>query len=228
MNVLAIAAHPDDVDISCSGTLVKYRKQGHSIFIIVTTSGNMGHNGFNRDELSKIRKKEQSNSAEIIGAKIRFLGFDDQELIDTPEVRRSFINSIRWANPDVILTHYPDDNSADHAMTGKIVGNILLSLPWKNALVDEVPMKKAPSVFYWDTNGGIGFNPEAYVDISEDMETKRNALAQHKSQIELAVDYMNVIEIVSAFRGLQAGYKYAEAFIGHKVFEYMPDYKLLP
>lgn len=227
MNIAAVAAHPDDVEISCGGTLAKYRRLGHETFIILMTSGNMGSNKYTREELGKIRQYEGTEAARVLGAKIMLLGFDDSELVDSPQVRRKVVDALRWANPDVILTHYPFDNSADHACTSRIVGASLLSLRWKN-VPDTVYQytTKNPSVFYWDTNGGVSFNPEAYVDITDDMEIKAEAFKQHKSQIEF--EWLRTLEIVSAYRGLQSGCKYAEGFIGHKILEYMPDYKLLP
>lgn len=233
MNILAVGAHPDDVEIFCGGTLAKYRKQGHNIFIAMTTSGNQGSSKYNRDEIAAIRENEQLEAAKVIGAEVRFMRYDDQGLIDTPEIRRSIINSIRWANPDVIFTHYPHDGSTDHAITGKIVSEVLLSLPGKNIKADEPPITKAPSLFFWDTSAGVGFLPEAYVDITDVVEIKREAFSKHESQREWMKQYMNeelysFMEILSGFRGLQAGFKHAEGFIGHRVHGYMPEYKLLP
>lgn len=227
MNILAIAAHPDDIEIYCGGTLAKYKRLGHNTYIILMTNGNMGSNKYPREELGKLRQDEQIEAAKVLGAGIKLLGFDDSELIDTPKARRMVIDAIRWANPDVILTHYPFDNSADHVMTSRIVMAALLSLRWNNVLdSSNAAMTKNPSVFYWDTNGGIGFNPEVYVNITQDMETKREAFKQHKSQIEFG--WLRALEVLSGFRGLQAGCEYAEGFMGHKIMEFMPDYKLLP
>lgn len=68
-----------------------------------------------------MREQEQIDAAEILGAEVRFLRFDDQGLQDTPETRRAVINTIRWANPEVIFTNPYWDASTDHAVTGKNV-----------------------------------------------------------------------------------------------------------
>ncbi len=227
MIVLAIGAHPDDIDIYAAGTLLKYAQRGDTVKLCVVTSGNIGHYDYNRAELASIRKKEQENSASILGAEVMFLGLDER-IEDTTAVRNSIINAIRWANPDVILTHYPDDASIDHHITGKIVKEALLCLKWKNQETEYPPITKLPKVFFWEPNGGFHFQPEQYIDISSQMEKKRQMLSCHKSQVELEQDYMRVIEIMGAYRGLQSGYEYAESFKAHMSFENPPDYKMLP
>jgi LmbE family N-acetylglucosaminyl deacetylase len=234
MNVLAFGAHPDDVDICCGGTLLKYKAQGDKVFIALTTSGNIGSNLHeSREEIAAIREQEQLEAAKRYNAQVRFLRHDDEGLQDTPETRRAVLNAMRWADPEVILTHFPGDPSTDHAMTGKLVSEVLLSLPGKLVPADEPPIDKKPSVFYWDTGAGINFLPEVYVDISGVMELKVEALAQHKSQYA----WMGVFEpdslsefcrTISRFRGAQAGYKYAEGFRAFRIHAYMPNFKLLP
>ncbi len=168
MNVLALGAHPDDVEVFCAGTLLKYAKAGRRVFVALTTSGNIGSNVIvGREEIARTREAEQLEAARAYGAQVRFLRFDDEGLQDTPEVRRAVIDAIRWAAPDVIFTNFPGDMSTDHNMTGTIVGRIMLSLPGKNIPSGEPPLAKAPSLFFWDTAAGLHFEPEVYVDVSE-------------------------------------------------------------
>jgi LmbE family N-acetylglucosaminyl deacetylase len=169
----------------------------------------------------------------VLGAEIRILDYDDEGLIDSFETRRSFINMIRWANPDIILTHYPEDKSTDHGMTGKLTTQVLLSLQGKNILADELPIQKLPSVFYFDTGGGVGFIPEVYVDITDEIDIKKEAFSKHVSQLEWmktfgVTDFKEYIDIYSGYRGLQAGVRYAEGFKGCIFWNFIPDYKLLP
>jgi N-acetylglucosamine malate deacetylase 1 len=233
MNILAIGAHPDDVELNCGGTLAKYKKQGHEIFIALTTSGNIGSNSRTREEIAAIRENEQLEAAKVTGAKVRFMRYDDEGLQDTPESRRSVLNAIRWANPDVIFTHYTTDKSTDHAMTSKIVSEVMLSIGAKNVPSDEKPIDKVPSLFYWDTSAGIGFLPEVYVDISDFADIKKEALRKHVSQFEWMSRFMDdeldsFMDILGKFRGMQAGFSYGEAFIGHRIHGFMPNFKLLP
>jgi LmbE family N-acetylglucosaminyl deacetylase len=234
MNILAIGSHPDDIEYMCAGTLLKYKKAGHLIFIALTTSGNIGSNQHSsREEIAAIREKEQLEAAKYYAAEVRFLRFDDEGLQDTPQTRKAVIEAVRWANPEVILTNPPWDGSTDHAMTGRIVSQVLLSLPGKLIPADVPPIQKAPSLFFWDTGGGIDFNPEILVDISEFMETKLEALHKHESQYAWMKTFMEddlyeACRVLARFRGVQRGCKYAEGFVGHKVLGYFADYRLLP
>ncbi|QGQ99703.1 hypothetical protein EHS13_35000 [Paenibacillus psychroresistens] len=234
MNILAIGAHPDDIEVFCGGTLLQYKQQGHNIFIALTTSGNIGSNEYNsREEIGAARELEQLEAAKIFGAEVRFMRFDDQGLQDTPETRRAVINAIRWANPDVILANYPEDASTDHAVTGKIVSEVMLSIPGKLIPADEPPIAKNPSLFYYGTAVGIGFTPEVYVDITDVFDQKLEALKLHKSQFAWMDVYqthglLSIVEITDKFRGLQAGFVYAEGFRAFRIHGYMPNFKLLP
>ena len=237
MNILALAAHPDDVEICVGGTLKKYRDSGHDIYIALTTSGNQGSNTHaTREEIATIREKEQLEAAAMLNAKVRFMRFNDQGLFDTPETRKAVIEAIRWARPSVIFTHWPDDPSTDHGVTGKVVSEVMLSLPGKLILADVPPLLDIkPSTFYFEPAAGIGFLPEAYVDISKEWDFKFEMLKKHRSQVawmttNVLVD--NVLDDLCStkdkFRGLQVGCRYAEAFRAYRLHGYMPNFKLLP
>jgi len=234
MNILAFGAHPDDVEFLCAGTLFKYKQQGHKIYIALTTSGNQGSNAYDsREQIAAIREAEQLEAAKLWDARVRFLRYDDELLMDTPETRRSVINAMRWANPDVIFTNYPQDPSPDHGATGSIVSKLMLSLPGKNIPADEPPVSKKVSLFYWDVPGGIDFCPEVYVDISEVLDLKLEALSKHKSQVDWMAnftddDFLEYCSTLARFRGIQAGCKYAEGFRAFRIHGYMPNFKLLP
>ena len=183
MNILALGAHPDDVEFLCAGTLFKYRSQGHKIFIVLTTSGNQGSNEYDsREQIAAIREAEQLEAAKLLEAEVRFLRYDDELLLDSLEARRTVINAMRWAKPDVIFTNPPWDPSPDHAETGKIVSKLMLSLPGRNIPADESPVAKKVSLFYWDIPGGIDFLPEVYVDISDVLDRKIEALGAYGTE----------------------------------------------
>ena len=234
MNILAFGAHPDDVEFLCAGTLLKYHKQGHKIFIALTTSGNTGSNEIgSRDETARVREAEQLAAAKLYDAEVRFLRFDDEGLQDTPETRRAVLTAIRWANPDVILTNPPWDPSTDHGMTGKLVTEVLLSVGGKQHPADLPPIEKAPSVFFWDIPAGMGFQPEVYVDISDEIEQKVEAIRCHASQNAwmntfMEDDFSDYCRSLSRYRGFQAQCNYAEGFVGHRVYAFPADPRLLP
>lgn len=234
MNILAIGAHPDDIEIFCGGTLLKYRRQGHRIFLGLTTSGNIGSNLIEgRERIAAEREAEQMEAARFYEAPVRFLRYDDEGLVDGPEVRRRVLELIRWADPSVLFTHYPGDPSTDHNMTGTIVSRVILSLPSKNIAAEQPPIETKPSLFYWDTAAGLHFEPEAYVDISGQIEDKIKALECHKSQEAWMGNFQihslsEHLRLLAQFRGLQAGCRFAEGFRAFRIHGFMPDFKLLP
>ena len=234
MNILAIGAHPDDIELSVGGTLLRYKKDGHKIYIALTTSGNIGSTTHSsREEIAAVREAEMIEAAKFYDAEVRFLRNDDELLHNTPETRMQVLDAIRWANPDVIFTHHPVDHSPDHHTTAEIVSDMLLSMPASLLPAQGVPCTKKPSVFFWEPSAGIGFQPEVYVDISDVIEEKKAALRCHVSQnawIERFMDrsLIDMLEIVGAFRGVQCDLMYAEAFSAHRIHGYMPDFKILP
>ena len=234
MNILAIGAHPDDIEFSVGGTLLRYKKDGHKIFIALTTSGNIGSSIHStREEIAKIREAEMLEAAKFYDADVTFLRNDDELLHNDPQTRLSTLDAMRRADPDVIFTHSPVDNSPDHHTTSEIVSDIILSLQAKLLPVNNKICNKKISLFFWEPAAGVGFLPEVYVDIGGEIETKKAALRCHVSQNEWMGKFMersltDAVEIVGAFRGYQCDRMYAEAFTAFRIHGYMPDFKLLP
>ncbi len=236
MNILALFSHPDDVEVMCGGTLLKYKKQGHKIFIGLTTSGDQGSNEYDtREEIGAIRENEQLEAAKFYNAEVRFLRFHDQRWFDTEEGRIAVLDTMRWADPDVIFTNWPGDPSVDHRITGQMVSDLMLSLPGKLLPANERPISKAPSLFYADSYEPT-YIPEVYVDITEEIDKKIEALKCHVSQINWMrrteslkdFDIGKMPRTVNAFRGLQVSCDYAEGFRGFRIHGYMPNFRLLP
>lgn len=234
MNVLFIGAHADDIEMSAGGTMLKYRERGDKIFMIVTTTGNIGSGVItSMEEIAEIRASESRNSAEMAGAQIYQLPFDDERLINNVQTRDAMLNAIRWANPDVIYTHAPEDNSPDHHVVSELVCNVVLSLPVKLLKTEYPPCTKNISLYFWEPTAGIGFLPEVYVDITNQYEKKQQLIECHVSQYEWMGNYMNqslteISRVMALFRGMQINVHYAEAFRPFRLHSVMPDFKLLP
>ena len=234
MNILAFCAHPDDIELNVGGTLLKYKKQGHKIFIALTTSGNTGSNIMtDTEEIGRVREAEMMKSAALFGAEVRFLRNDDERLLDTNETRTQVLDAMRWADPDVIFTHNPKDESPDHYMTSHLVRAMVLSLPGKNQQASEKPCTKKVSVFTWENDACVGsVQPEVYVDISDVMDRKLQSFRAHVSQVgymgSFDIEIENDVKIPDRFRGLQYGCAYAECFNGFRIHGYMPDFTILP
>lgn len=229
MNVLAIVAHMDDAEIYCGGTMRKYIERGDRVTVLVVTNGNKGSFHYEPEELTRIPRREQQEACRRIGVQEPlFLNYEDNMMVDSAELRLDLIQMIRKVSPEIIITHTPEDGSNDHAAVGTGVIKALIALPFKNMPVDELPMEQMPQVFFMEPAGGIGFEPEQYVDISDVQEIKVSAFHAYKSQIAYDPRYLENIEVVGRFRGYQAGCQYAEAFRAYRFFGFMPDYKLLP
>ncbi len=238
MNILAIGAHPDDVEEGCSGTLAKFASQGHKIFIATATNGNVGSATLPMDEIAKIRKEEARQSAAVIGAEYICLDYDDEMFFESKEARLKFIDLVRYCKADLILTHYPEDYNPDHELTSKIINDIAVMIPVAKIKTPNEPYDKIPIIAYFEPVNGMGFIPTEYVDITDFMDKKIEMLNCHKSQIEWMSDnykdtmsdqnYFEQCEIISRYRGIQCGVKYAEGFrMSNDAFRVVP-YRVLP
>lgn len=218
MRVLAVGAHPDDLEQLCGGTLARYVAEGHHVVMCHTSLGDCGSFVHTRAQITEIRLAEARAAAAVIGAEHRTLGLSDGEVnAADPRQRRLAIELIRDTRPDVILTHAPNDYMADHNETSRLLLDCshLATLP---LLTTEQPAHTAvPAVFYIDTLAGVGFEPTEYVDISGYLGAKLDALRCHRSQLEWlrdhdGVDIVEQTRVMSAFRGVQSGVAHAEGF----------------
>lgn len=220
MNVLAICAHPDDAEIFCGGTLAKYAQRGDQVVIAIATNGEVGSTLHSKEEIAKIRHAEAQEAAAVIGAKLIWMGYPDEFLFDTEETRLAFIDTMRQAKADVVLTHYPPDlYNPDHRITGQIANDVAIMTTVPNIKTHHPPLNQIPIVYFMDSVAGIGFQPDEYVDITDTFATKQNMLSKHQSQLgdwlseQYGPNSLDMIEVMSRFRGIQSGVKYAEGFI---------------
>jgi LmbE family N-acetylglucosaminyl deacetylase len=235
MNILAVAAHPDDLEINCAGTLARYAEQGHPVTLAVFTNGNMGDMKIPPEELAATRYAEAKASAEVIGARLLWPAITD-ELVFPNETQRSImIDVLREADPDVIITHSPNDYHPDHCYVSQLVFDSYFQkgLP-------HIPNQSQPAcrfgqaqIYHMDNLGGIGFLPTEYVDITDVFEKKKKMLACHVSQVkpmkELAkTDMLQMIEVQARFRGFAAGCDLAEGFRRVEAFQRGLSQRILP
>lgn len=231
--ILAVGAHPDDVEILCAGTLAKYANAGHYVAIACVANGNVGHKYILPPELAKIRDKEAREGADVIGAEFFALDIPDLMVGHTLELHLKMVDVLRTAKPDIIITHSPDDYMLDHVAVSKLIFDCSFSASvpnWKTN-VEYYPI--VPAVFYMDTLAGVNFLPTDYVDITDTFEIKKKMLACHESQVSWLrdhdhIDIMEFVETVAKFRGLQCGVKYAEGFRRLEVWPRLTTKRLLP
>lgn len=184
MRVLFIGAHPDDFEYYCAGTFARYAKQGHELFVAIATNGNIGsHVHETKEEIAAIRYEESKKALGMIGAKLIWMGFDDEYLLDSRETRDAFIDVVRQARPDVMFTTRKlQDYNPDHDITGYLafIARINATIPLIKT--DHPPTQKIPPMFYCPPSGHMDFQPEYYVDITDTFETKLAMWKCHASQ----------------------------------------------
>jgi LmbE family N-acetylglucosaminyl deacetylase len=218
MRILAVGAHPDDLEILCAGTLAKYSARGDQVFMAISTNGDVGSPRLPKEEIARIREQEARASAAVIGAELHWLGYPDEFLSDDEPTRLRYIDLVRQIRPDVVITHDPVcDYHPDHLTTGRLLWNIRVMTTVPNIRTQHPPCEKIPALYFMDTIAGINFVPEEYVDITPAIEKKSKMLAAHASQADWLKDqynmsYIEFMEICSRFRGLQAGVRFAECF----------------
>ena len=161
MNILAIGAHPDDVETMCAGTLAKYASQGHKVFIATATSGNIGSARIpTMEEIARVRKEEAKKSAAIIGAEYLCLDYDDEMFFeDSRKTRLEFINLVRYCKADVIFANSTEDYNPDHELTGQIIDDIAVMIPIAKLETEYPPYDVIPSIWHYEPACGMRFIP---------------------------------------------------------------------
>ncbi|MBR3576085.1 MAG: PIG-L family deacetylase [Clostridia bacterium] len=216
MNVLAIGCHPDDIEVACAGTMAKYAKRGDKVIVCHAANGNLGHAIIQPDELRAMRREEAKNAGALAGIEVITADIDDltPEAAD-PKQREKIVDVIRYAKPDVIITHSPNDYMPDHTAVSKLVfdASFCASVPHYGKGAET----KLTPIYYMDTLAGVNFQPTEYVDISDTIDLKLEMLECHVSQMKWMrdhdhIDFADFVKTCAKFRGLQCGVPFAEAF----------------
>ena len=234
MNILAVGCHPDDLEIGCGGTLIRYVREGHKVSMCTIANGNMGHVVIMPDELREIRRKECEAAAGVIGADYYRVDVGDG-LVEAgnKEARLRLIEIIRKTKPDVIIAHNPDDYMRDHIQASLFAYDATFIATLPHLFTESRYTTDIPPIFYMDTLAGIGFIPTEYVDISDTVEQKLKALACHESQIKWMldhdhIDFIDFIRTCNKYRGLQSNCLYAEGFRQYAAWPRFVTRRLLP
>ena len=235
MKILAVGCHPDDLEIGCYGTLAKYVKQGHDVAVCHVANGNLGHAIIMPDELREMRFKEAEEASKIIGA--THYSIDIGDLYVTPEnddLIFKLAKVVRDVQPDVIITHNEKDYMNDHMNTCQAVFRASFAASCAHFdLSDPTPAAGVCPIFHMDTLTGAGFLPTEYVDITDTIDLKLEALSCHKSQIVWMlehddIDFVDMVRTCSRVRGYQCGADYAEGFRLDRNYLRMTTKRLLP
>ena len=201
INILAIGAHPDDIEFGCGGTLIKYRDKGHRIYLLVMTEGGMGAQ-------TSVRAGEQLSSQAIMGAEEVFWGgYEDTHLMADKEMINKIEKVISTVRPAFIFCNFIDDTHQDHRHLAQ--ATISATRYIRNVLFYEGPTTQ-------------NFSPHVFVDIFDTFDRKIKALEAHRSQFtKTNIEDMTIAELARSsanFRGIQSRVKYAEAFHSLRLF----------
>lgn len=194
MNILAIGAHPDDIEYGCGGLLLMAAAKSHEVYLLVMTEGEI--------HSSTSRRAEQEQAAAYLGAsKLFWGGFQDTQLRPCRELIVAIENVLRQVKPDLVLVNHPNDAHQDHQALA-------------NCTVTACRYIKR--VLFYNDYTTLDFMPDTFVDITGFLKKKRQFLALHKSQVEkeypTGLDMLENVDARAAYFGFLAKVKYAEGF----------------
>jgi N-acetylglucosamine malate deacetylase 1 len=219
VRVLAVGAHPDDLEILCGGTLARYVREGHSVVMCHATTGNRGSFVHTAEEIAEIRLGEARRAAEVIGGEHTTLGLSDTEVnAADPAQQRLVVDLVRDARPDLIITHDPHDYMSDHNEISKLVFECSFHATLPLVETGKPHHGAVTPIYYMDTVFGLGFVPTEYVDVSGVIDVKAAALEAHESQLAWlrdhdGIDVVEQMKTATRYRGQQCGVAYAEGFV---------------
>lgn len=229
VDILAIGAHPDDVELSCSGTLLRHISQGKTVGLLDMTRGELGSRGS-----ADLRDVEAANSAAKMGAAFRQnLQMADGFFQYNPENILRLIEIIRWCQPDIVLVNAPNDRHPDHGRAAKLQTDACF---YSGLLKIETNFQGKPqqhwrpkAVYHYIQD--IDLKPDFVVDISEFIDQKNELILTFRSQFYLpdasefetepktpisGKDFIEFLKSKNRALGRPAGFEFAEGFIAHR------------
>jgi LmbE family N-acetylglucosaminyl deacetylase len=231
--VLAIHAHPDDVEFQCAGTLALLKRAGCDVTIATMTPGDCGSAELDCEAIAKVRRAEAKAAADRLGADYLCLEFRDLVIFNDDDSRRKVTEALRRVRPKIILTAPPVDYHCDHEATSVLVRDACFSASCPNYASrqwDPAPaIDWIPHLYFVDSLEGIDRDgrpapADFHVDVSDVFSIKKEMLACHASQRDWLLrqhgmdEYLESQEHWGAKRGSEIGVAKAEGFrqyLGH-------------
>lgn len=237
--ILAIHAHPDDIEILAAGTLAHLAAGAHRVVMVSMTPGDCGSREQPPEEIAARRRTEAAAAARHIGAQYQCAEFRDLAIFNDDDSRRRVTSLLRRVGPDLVVTASPVDYMCDHEATSLLVRDACFaaSAPNYAASSPAAALPAIPHLYFMDPIGGVDREnrpvaPDFYVDIEPCFEVKRAMLAEHSSQREWLRqqhgidDYLLTMEHWTREQGRRAGTVFAEGFRQYKGHPY-PETPLL-
>lgn len=238
MKILALAAHPDDIEFMCAGTLVLLKERGHEVAMATVNNGSCGSATLPPDEIVRVRAIEARRAAELIGATFDCAGIRDLESVFDNAARRKVSELMRRAQPDIVFTHFPGDYMSDHEIASRLARDATFTATLGNystGAAHPAPIvKRLPYLYYFSPMEGLDhFGQDVLldmiVDVSPTMDKKAAMLCCHVSQREWLRhehgmdEYVEFMKRQSAGLGARSGYAFGEGFRQHRGHAYPRD-----
>jgi bacillithiol biosynthesis deacetylase BshB1 len=179
VDLLAVAAHPDDVELTCGGTLIKAAAQGYRTGVVDLTGGETGTHGSR-----SLRSQEAARAAEVMGvAARRNAGLPDAGLFNTADTRRVVVELLRHFRPRVVILPYPIGRHPDHRIASELCRDASYLAGLRNYAADGEP-HRPEKILYTLAYREDPVKPSFVVDISAEFETKLAAIRCYASQFD--------------------------------------------
>jgi LmbE family N-acetylglucosaminyl deacetylase len=202
LKVVVTGGHPGDPEYGCGGTIARYTELGHDVVLLYLNKGEWTDKA--SYDPGPVRVAEAMKACEILKARPAFAGQIDGKAIVDQVHYEQFRGLLETERPDVVFTHWPIDNHADHRAMSLLVYEAWLRMGRKFALY-----------FYEVSNGEdtVQFAPTHYINITDTESRKRSACYAHASQSP--DKFYALQELVTSMRGIESGSKHAEGYIRH-------------
>ena len=223
LDILAFGAHPDDVELGCSGTIINHLKNGLKIGIIDLSRGELGTRG-----TMETRNQETTQSTKVLGVQLREnMDFKDGLFENNEENKIALIKKIREYRPEIVLTNAPNDRHPDHGRSSELtIEACFLSGLEKIETNQKVWRPK----YIYHYIQFINILPDFVVDITEEMDKKLESVLCYKTQfynpeskesetIISSEDFLESIKYRAKDLGRQSDCKYAEGFISNQTLK---------
>lgn len=190
--IVAIFAHPDDLSLFCAGTLAKWAGEGHDVYALCCTSGEVGtlRTDLTKENVADIREKELRASNDILGVKETIiLSYPDGGFISGPELREKLIYYVRKLKADRVVTFDPwvaYEVHPDHVIVGRMASEAAafaaFPLLYPEQIKEGVEPHACSEVWFM---GLLGHQPNCFVDISSTLETKAKSALKFEATLTL-------------------------------------------
>jgi N-acetylglucosamine malate deacetylase 1 len=210
-SVLAICAHPDDIEFHMAGTMIHLRNAGYQLHYMTVANGSCGSNRYDTETLIQLRRQEARTAAASLGAVFHDAVCNDLEIFYTLPLLAKVAAVVREAAPEIVLTHSPSDYMEDHMNACRLAVTAAFSRGMPNFRTDppRPPVDTPVTVYHAQPHGnrdplGQIVRPEIYVDTTGVMDEKLAALSKHESQRSWLGDSQQVDSYLQALRDLGA------------------------